>query len=75
MLVVALGLLANSPRGYGCGAWCGGYGNYSTEFSVTANAGYALDVTGFSFDEWNSSAFGPHASTCSPAPMASRRPS
>jgi hypothetical protein len=43
----------------GCGTWCGGYGNFSAQFSVTANAGYALDVTGFSFDEWGSSQFGP----------------
>jgi len=49
----------NSPRGVGCGTWCGGYGSFSVEFSVAANAGYALDVTGFSFDEWNSSSFGP----------------
>ena len=26
---------------------------------MTANAGYALEVTGFSFDEWSSSQFGP----------------
>jgi hypothetical protein len=42
-----------------CGDLCGGFGNFSAQFSVTANAGYALDVTGFSFDEVNPTGRGP----------------
>jgi hypothetical protein len=49
----------DSSRGWGCGTSCAGYGDFSAQFSVAANAGYALAVTGFSFDEWNSSQFGP----------------
>jgi hypothetical protein len=38
---------------------CGYYANFTTEFTVTPHAGYALDITGFSFHEWNGSSFGP----------------
>jgi hypothetical protein len=49
----------DSPNGVFCGPFGGGIGNFSAQFSVTANTGYALDVTGFSFDEANPTRSGP----------------
>lgn len=40
-------------------AACGPFNNTTTSFTVTALAGYALDVSGFSFDERNIGEYGP----------------
>lgn len=38
---------------------CGSHGDFFAEFTITAHAGYSLDVTGFSFDEFSSTPVGP----------------
>ena len=40
---------------------CGPFGNGTLSFTLTADAGYALDITRFSFDESNSGIYGPTA--------------
>ena len=41
------------------GGSCGGYGNDASTFTITPDPGYALNITGFSFDERNVDQFGP----------------
>jgi hypothetical protein len=63
----ASGLSISSNWGSTCyfqgnpGFACGPFGDGTMSFSITADAGYGLDITRLSFDERNFGAFGPTA--------------